>query len=155
MLVVPSTLEWVSAGLPIAGRVTEVELEFAGLVREIGHRLSVRRPGRRVLVDAGGVGQIARVALGGRHGDDVTAHLERRTRPGGGEGGAAQEIGAFRVALAGSGKVGVQADGQCGVAAGSGVPRSRFVQVQSARLFVHDPSAPGRGVENREIGMLG
>ena len=59
-----------------AARTTQLVL--AARVGEVRDRLAVRRPRRAALVNAGGVGQVARVALLGRDGDDLAAELEHR-----------------------------------------------------------------------------
>ena len=71
-------LDLLRLALAVCG--ASMQLVLAALVGEVGDRLAVRRPGRVALVDAGGVGQVARVALLGGDGDDLAAELDRGPR---------------------------------------------------------------------------
>ena len=65
-----------------AQRVADVQLVFAALLGEVGNPLSVRRPRRIALHYPRRCGEVSRVALLGRHGEDVAASLEQGSRPG-------------------------------------------------------------------------
>ena len=66
-----------------AGLIVQVELVLAGGVGEVGDGLAVRAPGGVALGYAGGLGQVAGVALLGRDGEDLAVRLEDGARAGG------------------------------------------------------------------------
>src|SRR5437016_1993083 len=63
LLVITGPAQVVGFPLPLAARRPDVQAVLAPRVGEVGDRLGVRRPGWRALVYAGGLGEVARVAL--------------------------------------------------------------------------------------------
>ena len=61
-------------------------------VGEVGQRLTVGRPRRKVLGRADRLGHVARVTLLGGNGDDLTARVERRANAGRRQRGMRQSI---------------------------------------------------------------
>ena len=70
-----------------AGLVVQVELVLAGGVGEVGDGFAVGAPGGVALGHAGGLGQVARVALFGRDGEDFAMRLKDGAGAGGRERG--------------------------------------------------------------------
>ena len=127
-----------------------MELVFPRRVGKVSDRLAVGGPGRRALVHAGRLRQVAWVALFGRDGDDLAPELEdgpgarRRDRA------AEDPLRALGIALPKLGEVGRDADHQSAALALGDVE-----EVERAGLFEDDPSGPGRGREDREILEVG
>src|SRR5205807_2223755 len=87
-----------------------VEPIEAGLVGEIGDRLPVRRPCGLALHHAGGIGDVARGAMLGSHGEDFTVGFESRAQTSG-RNGCVVDLFANAVDLgADLGQVGVDFD---------------------------------------------
>ena len=97
--------------LALAVGRADVQPVLAAFVREPGDRPAVGRPGGRAVVHAGRLGQIVRVALLGRHGDDLAAVLEHGPGAGRRNVGVADVLGrAFDVSRPGLGQVAGHAD---------------------------------------------
>ncbi len=126
------------------------ELVLAALVGDVGDLLAVRRPGGRALVRGGRLREVAGIALFGRNGHDLAPELERGARAGGGEGGAADPLRAFRPARARLEKVARDRDGKVGR-----LLRGEVEKVERARLLVDDASRRRRRVEDGEVLEVG
>ena len=70
-----------------SGLVVQIKLVLAGGVREVGDGLAIRAPGGVALGHAGGLGEVAGVALFGRDGEDFAMRLKNGARAGGREAG--------------------------------------------------------------------
>ena len=66
------------ANRPEAALLADVQRVFSGLIGKIRNRFSIRRPRGIALHHGRGVGQIADVALLGRHGQNLPPHAEHR-----------------------------------------------------------------------------
>ncbi len=94
-------------------------------------------------------GQVARVALLGRHGDDLAPELEHRPGPARREVGVADVLDALHEPGARLPEVGGHGNREALRRAGGGIE-----QVQPAGLLVDDLAAPGRRLQHGEIVVL-
>ena len=99
---------------------------------------------------AGGVRDVARVALFDRHGDELAAVLEHGARPGGGELRVADPVRALGPARAQRAEIGGGADLQ---ARGRSPGQRQAVQI--AGLLIDDAIAVRGGRQHREVGVRG
>src|SRR5262245_29702109 len=115
-----------------------MELVFSAFIGEVRDGFSVRRPDRRSLVHAGGVGQVARIAFFSRNRDDFAAKFENGSRASWRNRSIAYVAIPFYVTRPSSDEVCRNADGQLGAASLFGIEN-----MQAARLLIDDHASPG------------
>ena len=108
------------------------------------------RPGRGPLVNAGRVGQVPRVALLGRDGDDLAAELDDGPRPARRDADVADVLRPLGEPRPGLHEVGGDADPEP-----LRLGRVGFEGVQVPGLLEDDRPGPGADVQDREIGEAG
>ena len=142
MLVVRAPVQAHLVGLAVLGHLTggflavgalHPDFELAGLVAQVGHVLAVGRPAGRQLADAGRGGQVANVALFGRHSEDVAPGAKGDPVCVGGQVATTHVVAHLLDRRAGQHVVAAQRYGHL-----AGLLGFQIQHVQPAAVFIHD-----------------